>query len=120
LPLQDPSWYQAPGKPFLRSLTLQNAKDTHIENMINYFKLTTTKTIISLLDVPHLEIPSQNVMACAKLKQLTHQRERALFLTLFSQTFSSQKPYFFWYQTVGNGQCSCTNNIMHSLIYLLL
>ena len=41
------------------------------ESVFHCFQLTTLTVMIPLVDVPYLEIISQNTMTCAKLKQLT-------------------------------------------------
>ena len=41
------------------------------ESVLHCFQLTTLTVMIPLVDVPYLEIISQNTMTCTKLKQLT-------------------------------------------------
>ena len=52
-------------------VSLCRIRKTFLEIVLNCFQLTTLVIMISLADVPHLEILSQNAMTCAKLKQLT-------------------------------------------------
>lgn len=43
---------------------------THFENMLNCFHLTTFAIMIFPTGVSHWEVPAQNSMVCAKLKQV--------------------------------------------------
>ena len=86
---------------------------TLLKSVFNNFQLTTLAIMISLADVPHLEILPQNVMACGKLKQFTKCYEEALYSSRISVDWGSflHTIPFRWWSSPGVSSSNC-----HSLL----